>query len=561
MREGMKKKKIWDNGINNCDLFRKKKVLILVPHEDDEIITVGTILPILNENECDISIAFATNGDYHGSDMATVRMNESLQYCRKMQIKEENIFFMGFGDYGENLQHWYNESKCVPSPAGVSETYATSGLKTYSYLKFGEESEYTRENYGKILKNILLECKADIIFCIDCDIHCDHIALSLMFEEVISEIIREEQYMPLVFKMFAHDILWMGMQDFYTLNLKSCKSIAQNPHHTYADRFFETYYSWEQRVRFPIFNEYFSHYAFQNPYRELMKIYKSQYVKYHFPRLLNSDQVFWLRRTDNLLLKSKVMASSGNAECFQTLKMFECKDVCKKTNLLEDGQIVWKPADTDNEKTISIEFESKSKFQEIVFYTGLLCENIMDIEIRTDAGMVIHTGSVAGNGKAFYLKINELVDCCKVDIRFYGERIEISKIEILPFRKRECEYVKIMKDENFIYQYIAYSQENVKLSLYCFDGIQGGKIQSEDFQWYELVNGEKKLISSDVCLEKGSKRKIIRVEKKDNPAIYDQVEIIVYSKLHIFFVKYIKRIGYYYNKLIYKLVRMINRRR
>ena len=155
--------------------------------------------------------------------------------------------------------------------------------------------------------------------------------------------------------------------------------------------------------------------------------------------------------------------------------------------------------------------------------------------------------------------MKELVDCCKVDIRFYGERIEISKIEILPFRKRECKYVKIMKDENFIYQYIAYSQENVKLSLYGFDGIQGGKIQSEDFQWYELVNGEKKLISSDVCLEKDDKRKIIRVERKDNPAIYDQVEIIVYSKLHIFFAKYIKRIGYYYNKLIYKLVRTINR--
>ena len=64
-----------------------------------------------------------------------------------------------------------------------------------------------------------------------------------------------------------------------------------------------------------------------------------------------------------------------------------------------------------------------------------------------------------------------------------------------------------------------------------------------------------------MCLEKDDKRKIIRVERKDNPAIYDQVEIIVYSKLHIFFVKYIKRIGYYYNKLIYKLVRMINRRR
>lgn len=183
----------------------------------------------------------------------------------------------------------------------------------------------------------------------------------------------------------------------------------------------------------------------------------------------------------------------------------------------------------------------------------------MDIEIRTDAGMVIHTGSVAGNGKTFHLKMKELVDCCKVDIRFYGERIEISKIEILPFRKRECKYVKIMKDENFIYQYIAYSQENVKLSLYGFDGIQGGKIQSEDFEWYELVNGEKKLISSDVCLEKDDKRKIIRVERKDNPAIYDQVEIIVYSKLHIFFAKYIKRIGYYYNKLIYKLVRTINR--
>ena len=97
------------------------------------------------------------------------------------------------------------------------------------------------------------------------------------------------------------------------------------------------------------------------------------------------------------------------------------------------------------------------------------------------------------------------------------------------------------------------------MSLYGFDGIQSGKIQSEDFQWYELVNGKKKLISNDVCLEKGDKRKIIRVEKKDNPAIYDQVEIRVYSRLHILGVEHIKRIGYYYNKLIYKLVRTINR--
>lgn len=87
--------------------------------------------------------------------------------------------------------------------------------------------------------------------------------------------------------------------------------------------------------------------------------------------------------------------------------------------------------------------------------------------------------------------MKELVDCCKVDIRFYGERIEISKIEILPFRKRECKYVKIMKDENFIYQYIAYSQENVKLSLYGFDGIQGGKFKVKTFNGMSWLMGKR----------------------------------------------------------------------
>ena len=46
------------------DFGENKSVLVIVPHEDDEINLMGGLLPLLVEKNMDVNICFVTNGDF-----------------------------------------------------------------------------------------------------------------------------------------------------------------------------------------------------------------------------------------------------------------------------------------------------------------------------------------------------------------------------------------------------------------------------------------------------------------------------------------------------------------
>lgn len=81
---------------DKAEIYADKSVLLIVPHQDDDINLMGGMLEEYVRYKSDIRICFYTNGDFEVS--AETRLNESLKVAEFYGISEENIIFMGYGD-------------------------------------------------------------------------------------------------------------------------------------------------------------------------------------------------------------------------------------------------------------------------------------------------------------------------------------------------------------------------------------------------------------------------------------------------------------------------------
>ena len=88
------------NDFYNNSFYNQKysgiKVLVLVPHEDDEINLAGSMIVNFINLGAEVYVCFSTNGDYQIS--AEVRLKEAANSLVVLGCKKENIFFLGYGD-------------------------------------------------------------------------------------------------------------------------------------------------------------------------------------------------------------------------------------------------------------------------------------------------------------------------------------------------------------------------------------------------------------------------------------------------------------------------------
>ena len=100
--------------------FHGNSVMIIVPHEDDEINMAGaTIWGALQEG-LEVRVVFLTNGDYEYP--FDVRRNEVYQMAKEIGLAKENIIFLGFGDFiGHEII--YDKSTVITSHANHNQTY------------------------------------------------------------------------------------------------------------------------------------------------------------------------------------------------------------------------------------------------------------------------------------------------------------------------------------------------------------------------------------------------------------------------------------------------------
>lgn len=310
-----------------------QKVLVIVPHEDDEINVAGSVMYSYVQKGADVYCAFTTNGDY--SFWAHTRMHEAWRSLQTLGV--QHVVFLGYGDTSNHYPggHWfYSPEKAVTAPSGHHETYGCDNFPDYAFAKRGIHRPYCRKSMKTDLKDLIEDIQADIIFAVDNDVHADHRATSLLFEEALGELLCRpgNTYHPMVFKGFAYCTSFGAPKDFYADNIKS---VPKPP--VCEDNLIDiSLYEWNRRVRFPVFPACRGFYLRRNVLYQALFQHASQSAALHAVRIANGDAVFWQRRTDNLAFQAIIMASSGKVERLRDFKLLDVDQIDDKKMVFAD---------------------------------------------------------------------------------------------------------------------------------------------------------------------------------------------------------------------------------
>ena len=447
---------------NKNDFFTNHKVMIIVPHQDDDINLLGSSVKHYLNNGSELFVVFTTNGDYY--DNAEVRYQEALKYYEDLGVSESNIIFLGYGDsWDKEGPHIYNAKpgQVVKSYNGKVKTYGTKTHPSYN-----GEKDYTIENYLSDIESVILEYRPDVIFCNDYDCHEDHRATSLAFEKVMGKILKENiNYKPIVYKGYAYATAWWGTEDFYALNSLSTKNAYNEPekHH------FVEIYDWNKRVRIPVMGSGLSRSIFgTDDYRALLS-HESQNATEHIFGICSSDKVFWKRRTDSICYTCNVKVTSGNKEFLNDFMLFESRDVSNHEYNPYDG--VWTPDDIQKEAAFS--FDNAKYIDKIVLYDNPSIEdNVLEATIVFDDGTKIKTGMLNKKGIATEIPVNkDNVSAFTIKIeKTEGENAGLTEVEAFENEEfYEGSFITFMdKDENFAYDYIIEKDGSQVFEIYSY---------------------------------------------------------------------------------------------
>ena len=472
-------RQVLDNGRDY--MFAGKKVMIFIPHEDDDVLLMGGVLEQYVKYGSEVCVVFEQTGDSGvsessysaGKELGQVRAKEAVKVLTSYGIPEKNIIFLGYGStvsrYHPHLYNYTEEpDKVIKSVSGFDHTYATEEHPAY---RDGEK--ITRNNLFNDYESLILGYKPDIIFCVDYDAHPGHRAVSLMFENVMGEILRrQDSYRPVVFKGFCYSTSLYAPWDYYS-SVNTASTV--NPYDTEYMQETNTYL-WKDRVRFPVSVNTLTHYDTCSDTIKRLSLYASQYGDWHpnIKGIVNSDKVFWERRTDSMLYNAKISASSGDYRLLNDFMLFDCGNIISGDTDLSTISGVWIPSDEDSVRTVTVTLNNPGDIENIVLYDNpCMDDNVENARIVFDDGSVIETGKLKPNGSATLIQVNKQnVGSFKIVLTgTSGKRAGLSEIEAYgPDRKPVIGFVKLMDEhEVFAYDYFLNGREEVRFSLYRYN--------------------------------------------------------------------------------------------
>ncbi len=460
-------------------LFAGKNVLLLVPHEDDDLnVLCGTLDEYLHYGS-EFTVAFMTNGDRFG--LGEVRIRETLDLYEYLGVPEDHVVFLGYGDTLHTSEyHIYNApaDEVIPSEIGKTETYGING-----HPPFRSGRAYTRENLYTDIRDLILSVRPDVIFCVDFDTHEDHRACSMLFEQAMGEILRTEpDYTPAVYKGFAYSTAWAAEHDFFSLNITATKDIYHNSMVIQTPPL----YRWEDRIRFPVNAGTLSRsLQASGQYRENL-FYHSQEQEKHTPSVINGDKVFWKRSTDSLLRDASLNASSEDPLLLNNFMLLDTRKVLDLNYDPFDG--VWAPEEGDEEKAVTVTLKAPSVVHEVVLYDSPDGDsNVLNAEIRFDNGTAIETGPLDTHGAPTRIPVDSGGAVDSFHIRLLsteGSHPGLTEIEAFSeYRQPEAAFLKLMDpDGNFAYDYILGFDGTQSFQLYSDGSIPALSDEAYDVQ-------------------------------------------------------------------------------
>lgn len=449
-----------------------QEVLVIVPHEDDEINVAGSVIYDYVKKGANVTCVFTTNGDY--SFAAATRMSEAERSLQTLGV--QRIFFLGYSDTSNHYSGghlFYAKQDPVTSPSGHQETYGALNYEDYAFQVRGRHSPYCRASMCKDLEFLLLQLLAPIVFCVDLDVHVDHRATSLIFEEALGNILKRpgNTYQPVVFKGFAYCTSFGAPRDFYAYNIRSVPLPVRKEDSLIGISLYE----WQKRVRFPVLPPCRGHFLRHNLLYQALFAHASQSAALHAVRIANGDAVFWQRRTDNLVYQADVVASSGNPQRIADFSVVNLVDI--NTKKLSFSQYLWTPSADDSKRTLRFSWseEKDIAWVELGGNIDSSCHRIKKVTLSFPDDSIYELGPLPEKGRILRFKIPEIkrtsvaylhlddVTGNRYGLSFVGFYSQEYQEGIIPV------YIKLMVGDDFAYDYfLPTSVMECQLSIYRY---------------------------------------------------------------------------------------------
>ena len=512
-----------NDGVDNSfydSQFKNKKVMVIVPHEDDDLLISGQVLPSMYKNGADVRVVFATNGDKRVS--AYTRQSEACNALEKLGIPREKVIFLGYPD-GTQL---YVGKKAYSFSSGWDHTYAGKGFKDYHFDRFGTHAQYTAENMVDDIESVILEYRPDYILAIDFDTHTDHRGVSISFEKAMERILKKESgYTPKVFKCFGYSLAWKSKPDFYALNIKS--TVMQDREKN-NDPSYETdvpQYRWSSRVRLPIDKKSLSHSILRCSEYKALSEHLSQYAYCYSERIINGDSVYWNRRTDSLTYNADISVSSGDASLLNDFRLIGVGNRTAGPNVKLEN-CVSRFDKNDAQKTVTVKFDSPKTVSCVSLYDNFgLNSNILGGVITFSDGSKVEVPALNADGSetrvVFEPKHN--ITSFTFKVTEYEGVAGLDEIEAFENADYDMGFslikLKNADTDDYIYNYlITPDEKSLNLGVYLSNLNAGYTIK--------IIEGDSvKLEGNTLVFDDDFEKCTVRAELNGDPSTYDQITV------------------------------------
>lgn len=512
-----------NDGVDNSfydSQFKNKKVMVIVPHEDDDLLISGQVLPSMYKNGADVRVVFATNGDKRVS--AYTRQSEACNALEKLGIPREKVIFLGYPD-GTQL---YVGKKAFSFSSGWDHTYAGKGFKDYHFDRFGTHAKYTAENMVDDIESVVLEYRPDYILAIDFDTHTDHRGVSISFEKAMERILKKESgYTPKVLKCFGYSLAWKSKPDFYALNIKS--TVMQDREKN-NDPSYETdvpQYRWNNRVRLPIDKKSLSHSILRCSEYKALSEHLSQYAYCYSERIINGDSVYWNRRTDSLTYNADISVSSGDASLLNDFRLIGVGNRTAGPNVKLEN-CVSRFDKNDAQKTVTVKFDSPKTVSCVSLYDNFgLNSNILGGVITFSDGSKVEVPALNADGSetrvvfepkhnitSFTFKVTEYEGVAGLDEMEAFENADYDMgFSLIKLKNADT--------DDYIYNYlITPDEKSLNLGVYLSNPNAGYTIK--------IIEGDGvKLEGNTLVFDDDFEKCTVRAELNGDPSTYDQITV------------------------------------
>lgn len=510
-----------NDGVDNSfydSQFKNKKVMVIVPHEDDDLLISGQVLPPMYKNGADVRVVFATNGDKRVS--AYTRQSEACNALEKLGIPREKVIFLGYPD-GTQL---YVGKKAFSFSSGWDHTYAGKGFKDYHFDRFGTHAKYTAENMVDDIESVVLEYRPDYILAIDFDTHTDHRGVSISFEKAMERILKKESgYTPKVLKCFGYSLAWKSKPDFYALNIKS--TVMQDREKN-NDPSYETdvpQYRWNNRVRLPIDKKSLSHSILRCSEYKALSEHLSQYAYCYSERIINGDSVYWNRRTDSLTYNADISVSSGDASLLNDFRLIGVGNRTAGLHVKLEN-CVSRFDKNDAQKTVTVKFDSPKTVSCVSLYDNFgLNSNILGGVITFSDGSKVEVPALNADGSetrvVFEPKHN--ITSFTFKVTEYEGVAGLDEIEAFENADYDMGFslikLKNADTDDYIYNYlITPDEKSLNLGVYLSNPNAGYTIK--------IIEGDiVKLEGNTLVFDDDFEKCTVRAELNGDPSTYDQI--------------------------------------